>query len=816
MINFILKITCKWRFSIVIFATVNVWLLPDSFSQVTTNLLIGTIKTTTNESIDQSLVTLYSQDSTLIKATFTDNIGHFSLPYPKSLPAFLKVSHIGFQPVSVQLDSNTIRTPLLIQLVSTSIQLNEVTVRDKKSLFELDGDRVIVRLENTPAFAGRTLFDVLGGVPRVTTDPIAKSIAIDGKTGVQLFVNGKQQLLSPSEVVNYVQMLSSNAVSKIEVLTNPSSRYDAGSSGIILIQLKSTYKESFQGDLALTMGTGRYLKENVSLNLSFLTKKLSASFLYVPSNRPTYYSWVADQTFPLASNTMDHSGFSHSNQFNFERNQSQLIRTSVDLAISPKTSVGTVWQYSLSHHQQNPTADLTYYLSAPASTEIAAISQFDDHIQNIAGNINIRHELSASSNLSADFDLASYTNDSRSTATFIQQRPQPLSPETFHITYPNQVTIKTAKIDYQTRLNKLLLAEGGVKLSEVSMTNIPLVQDYTSAFSATIPLLSQSFAYHEYTQAGYGSISYSKNNWSGNTGLRVEHTVYHGLSTNQAVDRDYLNLFPTVSINYKTLSKYQISFSANRRIIRPAFDLLNPAYNYKDPLTLYTGNPLLLPQLTTSVQSTISTPIRVSLTLLFSKSHNRITEIVYRWDSTQATTLNTNINFNAERRWSATLSYPVKLNNNWSTQLVLTGHTTRYFSTFQNSPTQIEKATAILRVNNSFNWKKITANLNFIGRTPAVVGYLYYKPLWSVDAGIQRSLTSQSSLKIAATDVFHSIRIINYGTYLNTSIQFNHRMESQQVLVTYTYRFGNLKRSGIKDRALGAQSEIDRLDGSRK
>lgn len=783
---------------------------------VPVKILYGTLKSIQGEFVSNALVTLLKKDSSLVKATFSDERGAFSIRYSTRDTLQLIISHISFLPLQQLLirSDSVAPVPMNVTLQPKSVSLSEVTIKDKKPLFELNGDRILLNLEDNPAYAGRNTFDALGAAPRLTIDPISKSISLDGKTGLVLYVNGKQLYSTPSEIIAYLQTLPAANVVKIEILTSPPAKYDAAGAGVILIQTKNMIKEGLTGELSVTGGAGRYVKSNASLSLGLQTKKLQAALFFAPNYQPTYYSWQRQQTL-FNANRAD--GYSSGSQFNYVDRFGQLLRSSLDWTVSKNTVIGSVLQGSHNNETQNPVASLDYRLSSPNAPlmHIDAQNQLQQKTWNLAANLNFRTNFTSTRLLTGDIDIASYDDKYRSTALFNELENNVPSTELFNINYPNRVTIKTAKIDYQSSFMKKGSFETGVKYSTILMNNQPFVNTLTDGFLDVKAKLANGFHYQENTSSAYSNLSFSVKKVNVSAGLRLEHTSYDGRSTsNEAVSRNYTNLFPSLSLNYRSKSEYGISVSANRRIVRPAFDLLNPAYLYFDPLTLYTGNPLLIPQYTTTVQSTLTTPKRLSLTLLHYETQNRITEVVYRIDSIQATTLNTNINFDWERRWSMTLSYPFTIKTGWQLQAAVTAHNTRYYSNYNDIDVYTGQSTAILRLFNTFKTKYFTANLNFIGRTGAVIGYFRYDPLWNIDAGVQRSVGERGSLKLAATDIFHSAIIKNHGVYLNNRIDFAHRYESQQILLTYTYRLGNLKAKSVEERSFGSQTEQDRLQGN--
>ncbi|WP_338877519.1 outer membrane beta-barrel family protein (plasmid) [Spirosoma sp. SC4-14] len=697
------------------------------------------------------------------------------------------------------------------------MNLKEISVKEKRPPFDLQGDRVVVNVESNPVFGGGNAFDVLGKTPRLSVDAVTKSITIDGKTGLILYQNGRQLYLSSDQVATYLQSLPANIISRIEVLTSPSAQYDAGSSGVILLYTKGFNRQGITGELAVTAGAGRYGKGNASANLSFQSANVQGSFLYAPTYRPTYYSWRSDQVLP--SLTTGPAGFAHSEEFNQIENTSHLIRTSWDWKAARRLTLGTVLQVTHTAETDNPTSSITYQLPGvdASISRLDAETQLSQQISNLAANVNARKQFkNAENTLALDLDIARYNVNSKSTATFFQLFPTFQKPENLQILYPNEVWIRTAKLDYRSTLLTRGRLESGFKYSWISMINIPSLETFTPYFQSLTPLLTKPYQYQEQIAAAYSNWVFSVKGWSFQTGLRLEHTHYEGLSgLSTPINRDYLNIFPSVNVQFTSMRKNQYSMSVNRRINRPSFDQLNPAYIFYDPLTLYSGNPLLMPQLATTLQGAYTTSKRINVTVVYSDIRNRITEVVYRPDLRSPATLDYNQNFDWEKRVSATLSIPIKVTAGWRIQGLVTAANVRFFSTFQETPFLNKQSTVTLRLNNTFTWKKWSANVNGTYRGLAVVGYMVYDPIWFVDLGVQRPLSERATIKLAASDIFHTLLINNYGSYLNTTIGFKHKYESQQVLLTYSYQFGNRKAKLVEQRSFGSESEQERLGNKR-
>jgi len=780
----------------------------------------GTVQSMQGQRIVAALVAVLRQDSSYVKTTLTDSTGRYVFRNLVDSSYVIQVSHLGQKKAnrSVRLSDSLQNATLNFILEPAAIKLNEVSVREKRPIFEVLSDRIVLNIESNPVFSGGNALDALSLAPRVTVDPITKSAGIDGKSGLIVYQNGRQLYKSADEVITYLQNLPSNSISRIEILTNPPAQYDAGSSGVILIFTKGLDLNGLNGELSLTAGVGRYFKSNASLSLSLQTKKIQGSFLYAPNYRPTYFSWRSEQQ--LTDVRQSEQGFSRSQEFNRIDYVNHLLRTSWNWNIAKSASIGTVIQASQTAEMDNPTSSIQYQLASKNTpvTQVDAVTQLKSNISNFALNLNARKEFgNPQTNLSADIDFAQYNNNSLSSATFTQNLPAFRAAENVRVRYPNIVKIKTAKIDFSTPFLTKGQFQSGVKYSSITMSNLPTTEQYSPSFSSLEPLLSKSYRYQEQTSSAYSNFNYAWAHWSLQAGLRLEHTYYRGQSgASTVISRDYTNLFPSLNLQYTTAKKYQYSASFNRRIVRPAFDLLNPAYIFYDPLTLYSGNPLLLPQLTTTVQATYSTPKRMNLTVVYSYSKNRVAEIIYRIDSSSATTLNYKINFDWEKRIAATYSVPIEITPSWQLLASVTGANSEFYSTFKDVPISTRQSTAIFRLSNAIKGKIWSANVNLTYRTKAVVGYMLYDPIWFLDLGVQRPLGPRATIKLAASDIFHSLLITNYGNYLNTNIIFHHKYESQRVLLTYAYRFGNAKAKTLKERSFGSDTEQERLGGDNK
>ena len=782
-------------------------------------ILSGQIISDLKEPVIKATVSLLKVDSTLMLTTQSDSTGIFKINHVQSGNYLVRITHIGlktiYHPV-ISMDSAA-NSPLAFTMQTQGLNLAEITVKQKRPFLEFLGDRTILNVEDNPVYAGGTTLDLLGLAPRLSIDVINRKISIEDKPGVIVYQDNRQVYIPSDRIVPYLQSLPANSIARIEILTNPSARYDANTGGVILVFTKNFYQQGTSVELDAMGGFGRYPKANASIGVSLQKTKLSGKLLYNPSYRPTYFSWTTYQTLPATQNSA--LGYSAGNQFNKEDISSHLFRTNWDLKLTKQHTIGAVVLVNQISDTQNPTSSLEYGLASPFArlTKINSSSQLRSRQFNLSANVNYQLTFSRPQTfLTVDVDAAQYTDNSRSQAAYTTYVDRTLPGESLVIDYPNTIRFKTAKVDFTTGLFQKGTLETGFKFSSISLQNRPELITSTAGFDSLKSSLVRSFQYDETTSAAYGSLSYQWQKLSMKAGLRIEHTHYEAQVNNRLeVTRDYTNLFPTVSLQYTDAHKFKYSLNLNRRIVRPSFDVLNPSYIFYDPLTLYTGNPLLLPQLSNSFQLGVITPKRVTLSFSYNYSQNRITEILFRTNSVSAAILNYYINFDWEKRMSLVLSVPVQIRPFWQLQGTVTGLMSRFLSTFENVSTVTNQPTAVVKLLNTFNAGKLTASVSFTYRNTALIGYMKYKPIWFLDAGLQYAISNNANLKVSASDIFHTLLLQNYGDYLNTSIAYNHRNETQQLLISYSLRFGRTKSKPVNDRVLGSETEQQRLGGKR-
>ena len=261
-----------------------------------------TITNDKNLPVENATVELRRQkDSSLAKAAVSDKNGAAEYEQVKPGDYFIKVTALSYavyfsNPFSLAAGQTTLQVPS-ITLQTSSSQIQEVVVTGRKPFIQRLSDRLVVNVENSIVSAGSTAMDVLERSPGVTVDQ-NDVIAMRGKQGVIIMIDGKPTPLSGSDLANYLKGLPSNAIERIDLITNPSAKYDAsGNSGIIDIRMKKDQRLGTNGTVTAGYGQGVYPKTNAGTTLNYRNKKMNIFGNYNYSYREGLNHLYLDRNF---------------------------------------------------------------------------------------------------------------------------------------------------------------------------------------------------------------------------------------------------------------------------------------------------------------------------------------------------------------------------------------------------------------------------------------------------------------------------------------------------------------------------------------
>jgi outer membrane receptor for ferrienterochelin and colicins len=541
----------------------------------------------TKQPLEYATISITAPNETkVIAGGITNPKGEFDLAVPPGTYD-IKIEFISFKSTEIKGKNISEDTNLgVVNLSEDAAQLNEVVVRAEKSTVEIKLDKKVYNVGQDMMVKGGTVSDVLDNVPSVSVDTEG-NVSLRGSDNIRILIDGR-----PSNAINVAEalrQLPADAIDKVEVITNPSARYDAeGGSGLINIILKKGKNQGFNGTF---IGSGGIPETyGLSANLNYKTEKLN-------------YFTTAGYNY----RTNEGEGLTNSEYFNADGSTKGYLdetrdtkrtrdgfngRAGIEWSITPTTFWTNAINYQKNTGEDRDLINYYNYDAARVSTGTSdRLNNGDSGSENVEYTSNlIKNFNDKGHKLTADLSISRNTDDSNSIIT--------ASPN-FNNTLNNQVQKQfQLQADYVLPLGKGSQFEAGYKGSFGNLNNEYYVTDNAGFKDDN---LSNTLEYIENINALYTSYGFKVNKFSYLFGLRWEDT---NIEVNLLDDpknfntKNYNNLFPSAFISYEISDQSNVTASYSKRLSRPRGRFMNPAVNYASNVNIFQGNPDLDPSLT--------------------------------------------------------------------------------------------------------------------------------------------------------------------------------------------------------------------------
>ncbi|MEO0726345.1 MAG: TonB-dependent receptor [Bacteroidota bacterium] len=556
------------------------------------------VATDSDRTLEYATVSIFSQaDSTMVEGMMVDTSGTFSLVLPPG-SYYLECAYLGYQSeiisdVELTADGATIDLGS-IPLKSDAHLLSTVEVRAERSFVELSLDKRVFNVGKDLASMGGSAADVLNNVPSVSVD-MEGNISLRGSEGVLILIDGKPSGLLGNDGL---RSLSADMIEKVEVITNPSARYNAeGTAGIINIILKKNKDEGLNGTFNNTIGHPESLAS--SLNLNFRKNKLNL-FTQLTASR---WQNVGDGSlYREVYHSSDSTDILRSEREHLLKGRLASLRIGAEYFIDAKTTLNTSLLYRKTHGDDEVVIDfwdfwqnLDYELGGSTRTEK---EESTDQYQEF--NLSYKRVFNQKEHhLTADFQLQNSQLIERS--TYLERyfstdaSIQPLA-DVEQWTNVHEGNYQwNAKLDYQLPLKKDEKLELGAQSSYRELSNDYLAQELQNTQWQVFEGLDSEYRYTESIQAAYAIYAGKLDALSFQLGTRLE---YAHITTSLPSSRRNLNLFPSAHLTYEFSEKNALQLSFSRRVTRPRFRWLNPFPSFTSARSRHQGNPDLRPEFT--------------------------------------------------------------------------------------------------------------------------------------------------------------------------------------------------------------------------
>jgi len=759
------------------------------------------------------------QTGGLVDGAVSDEEGNFLIESVKTSSVKLVISSIGFKQfeseafeLTPSLDKNM--GSLTIEYEMTGLE--EVTVKAARPEIIIEADKTIVNVEGTVMAEGSNAFDVIGRSPGVYVDQDG-NIILNGRSGVTVMINDRPTYMSAVDLSNFLRAMPADNIKSIEVINNPTSRFDAeGSAGVINIRLKKNTVDGMFGNVQLG---GQYngLWAPIS-GLSLNVKKGKWS-----TNANLNYNHYANvNELGIKRNFTFENGTSNFNQDSeiTQRNKNLFFIGSANYEINENQNIGLNLQASdnLNASINNSMTDIT----SSGSNEVSYLDSYNDgdgRTNRLFANLHYDAKLDTiGTKISTDVDFTRMNSDGESLLSnqyWTGTNQSNLTNDRILTENDMFYTIFTAKVDFIKPLGKGRTLETGVKGSWVeSDNNLDLTKSVEDGPFEEQPG-SNRFIYKENVLAAYATY---KGNFSEKlsfqAGLRGEYSDISGNSVTlkKLNTQQYFNLFPTAFLQHKVSENYQIVYNINRRITRPNYRLLNPFIYYIDPLTAETGNPNLKPQYSNNIEMNHVVKGSYQFSLAYSETEDAFMQVFIQ-NQENKTTVTFTDNFDKTRNVNFRAIAPHQIKEWWSTSNMVQVTYNRFKSLIGDDYLDNAQTSYMLRTQHNLNLPK-GFKLELIGiyLGPQIWGQGMIDGFGWVDAGITKSIMKDKlTIAVNGTDLFRTQVIYADIKFAEIDTNFRQYRNNQGVRFTVKYNFSKGESFRVKSDS-GSSEERNRLD----
>jgi hypothetical protein len=755
-------------------------------------------------------------DSTLYKGEVTDESGEYHFENVKPGEYFLQIQSSGyaiFFKQEVKVSGGTNLSIDEIKLSADIKQLKAVTIEGEKPFIEREADKMTINIDNSIVHAGASLMEVFEKLPGVIVDQDG-NIRVRGKQGVRIYIDEKATTLSGQDLVNMLNGMSSSNIQKIEIITNPSAKWDAaGNAGIINIVMKKNKLQGYNGNANINYGQGRYPKFNTSAALNYKSGKIGFSFNYAYANRKGFNNLLIDRKF-YSGDTLKETFLTNNYlRLGFVTHNPRL---GIDYAVSDKTTISILTSVFANTFKPTTENHTDIYGEGNERTGSLDFSQSSEyHSTNYEFNTRINHDFDTTGqSLTVNLDYGKYTNNSDQYFYTLQTDVMTNSSNDIYLSSNQlgELYLYSAKADYSKPLPKGIKFESGIKSSLVKSDRDSRFFDGMNDSYAFDSAKSSHFLYRENINAAYISFQKKFNSLTVQAGLRTEQTIAEGLQklNNQSFDKNYTQVFPTLYLNYD-FGKQNLNLNIGRRINRPDYESMNP-YRYLIDYTTYSeGNPYLSPELTYVTELSYSYDNTYFVTLNYSHTYNSITDVLIQ-DAQTRTTIQSIVNLYELNYYSIDLSYTKRIAKWWKTNTDFQGYYARFAGIVHNySIDQGDPSFSVSTNNNISITENLSAELSARFNYQNLYGVTLMRNTFNLTAGIQQSVfNKKGTITINMTDIFWKAWPRGFTEFGDVTEDWISKRDTRVFNVGFAYNFGKGKAPRIR-RETGADEEKQRI-----
>lgn len=739
-----------------------------------------------------NIVLLNPNDSILVQGTSTNEDGTFALESLHSGNYILQASYIGYilYSTSLNIATDTELSDIVLKVDTQELQAVEVT-KDLPVL-EKKAGKLVFHVANT-SLSSLSSYEILQQTPGVLTMGDVISIK-NSKTTV--YINNRRVYLDDTELKSFLQSYAGSNVSDIEIILNPSSKYDADSGYIINIQTNKNVSVGYKGSLEGTYKQGVYSKYGLGTNHYYKSNFLD---IYAGYNINQQKWYKEDQGYIQFYQAQQLDDYWEWDMYKTSKYTSHHLNTIFDFTLDDSNflSLSTNVSFQPNHHVDNQVQTRNYTSTRDYIGGNNALGVLDNDNTNIAVNATYTKEINDRNSLSLQTNYVYYHDTStQGLNTSFFDANEELSQENFLETDGDQQnTIFTAQGDYSMEMQTESLLDFGVKFARISSKSEML---YIGSY-VPINASDDHFKYQEDNLSLYVNYSKDWDTWSFQTGVRGESTSISGVSQalGEINGQDYFELFPNIGLQHQLSENHLLGIYYKRGINRPRYQSLNPYRYYINEYNFISGNP----NLTRSIENRVGLEYTYSDNFIFDLYYQNIKGDLNRFSfQDNENKFLYNAYFNAEEfyQYSLDFTYYSYITKNWFVSLYSSAYYYNIgFEAIESDPEVVNLDTFGFfgQLNNWVTLSKdrtwrATVNLEYL--TGFYFGNYYLNNRFKTSVGLRKLIwEGRGEFNMNLADVFNSVNVPLKIDYLNQNNWYSARPETRVLTLSFKYKFGN-------------------------
>ena len=755
---------------------------------------------------------LLRPDSSVVTGVITNDDGKFIIENVAAGDYLLQVSFIGYKKTYLTVTVPS-QSDLGEILISEDVNLlGEVVVTGRRALVEQRLDRIVVNVSGNIITSGLNINELLKQLPGLVVDQNG-GVKLNGRDAT-IYIEGRPTRLPAEQVAQMLNGMMSDVVDRVELIDNPSSRFEAGlSSAIVNIRLKRDASLGLNG--SAQMGVGATEHEFVyqgGLNLNYRSKKINLFGSYGYNNIPRYTDLYQTRGFS-GTVPVTYDQYSRLHYFN----PSNTLRAGIDWFITSKQTIGFLLNGTYNNQEGDIEAKSNIMRTGTSkvdSLELSDLSFYNKYGSQMY-NLNYRLTIAEGEEMTLDADYGNVyaRNWQQMQSRYLDVDGNEMrSPHEFQQKGPRNIDIYSLKIDYVKPLSEKSRLEAGIKTGQTITDNELLWENLFNNSWETDLNQSNKFKYSEHISAAYATFSHQFGKFSAMAGLRAEYTSIKGESPTMdtTFTHSYLDWFPSAYLQYQINDNQVMNLSYSRKIFRPGYSSLNPFRTYLDPFTFQSGNPDLKPVYLNSITMRYSIK-RYFINLSYSIYNDFFNQDYIQDDATHTMGL-IQKNLGKSQVFSLSIYAPINLTKwyslNINTQFAWNMDDIYHIGErFQN-----DYFTAYVSLQHAFIiLPTMKANMQMIWLKRNWEGISQFEDLLYMNAQIEKSfMDKRLSLTLSCNDLFSSMIYrakINFGN-INQTLKEDQNL--RRIMLTVRYNFGSQQIRASRNRSVGIEEEMGR------